>query len=135
MRRETVESTELEVCDVCEGLWVDWFDGEVIAVAIEAEAARLDRGTPPPSRPRTPTTGSGACPRCRRALVAELYRFADAKEDDLITGVELMRCADCAGAFVPRGSAHLLLDRQRATRSVTAWEALAAFVRQLWIRS
>ena len=99
-----------------------------------AEAARVERGTPLPGRPSRPPTGSGACPRCTRPLVAELYRFADASEDDLITGVEVLRCAECAGAFVPRGSAHLLLERVRETRTQSPTEALRALVRQLFGR-
>jgi Zn-finger nucleic acid-binding protein len=134
MRRETTTSAEVEVCDACEGLWVDWFDGAVSTVAMEAEAARLERGTPPPSRPAQPTTGSRTCPRCQRALVGELLRFSDAKYDDLIDGVELLRCADCAGAFVPRGSAHLLLDRAREGPRATLWEAVVAILRRLWSR-
>lgn len=135
MRREIMRSAELEVCDACEGLWVDWFDGDVSTVAVEAEAARLDRGTPLPSRPSSPTTGSRACPRCQHPLVPELYRFSDAKHDDLIGGVDVLRCADCAGAFVPRGSAHLLLDRAREERTHSPWEALLALLQRLWIRS
>ncbi|MEA2751329.1 MAG: hypothetical protein QOI41_5472 [Myxococcales bacterium] len=132
MRRELTTTAELEVCDACEGLWVDWFDGEVSTIAVEAEARRVERGAPPPSWPSKPTSGSPACPRCRRALVGELYRFSDAKHDDLIAGVELLRCADCAGAFVPRGSAHLLLDRAREARTQTPWEALLALLRRLF---
>lgn len=131
MRREATTSAEVEVCDACEGLWVGWFDGEVHTLAIEAEAARLDRGTPPPSRPTEPTSGSRTCPRCSRPLALELYRFADAKDDDLITGVEVLRCADCAGAFVPRGSAHLLLDRVREGRGLSIWEVVTAFLRRV----
>ena len=130
MRREALTSAELEVCDACEGVWVDWFDGDVSTIAVEAEAARLDRGTPLPSRPSSPTSGSRTCPRCQHALVPELYRFSDAKHDDLIGGVELLRCADCAGAFVPRGSAHLLLDRAREERTQSPWEALLALLRR-----
>lgn len=134
MRRESLGTTEVDVCDACEGLWVDWFDGEVGAVAVEAEAARLDRGTPPPSRPRASASGPRTCPRCRRALVAELHRFSDARESELIDGVDLLRCADCAGAFVPRGSAHLLLDRAREGGTQSVWEALLALLRRVWIR-
>ena len=134
MRREATTTAALEVCDACEGLWVAWFDGEVHTLAAEVEAARLDRGTPPPSRPSEPTSGSRTCPQCARPLVAELYRFADAKDGDLITGVEVLRCADCAGAFVPRGSAHLLLDRVRAEPNLTLWEVVVAFVRRIWGR-
>ena len=134
MRREATTTAALEVCDACEGLWVAWFDGEVHTLAAEAEAARLDRGTPLPSRPTEPTSGSRACPQCARPLVPELYRFADAKGDDLIAGVEVLRCADCAGAFVPRGSAHLLLDRAREQRALTLWEAVLAIVSRIWGR-
>ena len=131
MRREATTSAEVEVCDACEGLWVGWFDGEVHTLAVEAETARLDRGTPPPSRPTEPASGSRTCPQCSRPLALELYRFADAKDDDLITGVEVLRCADCAGAFVPRGSAHLLLDRVREGRPAGLWEALRALLQRL----
>jgi hypothetical protein len=113
---------------------VGWFDGEVHTLAVEAEVARLDRGTPPPSRPTEPTTGSRACPQCARPLTNELYRFGDAKDDDFITGVEVLRCAECAGAFVPWGSAHLLLDRVRETRPPSLGEALRALLQGLWNR-
>lgn len=132
MRSEAVPSAEVDVCDTCGGLWVDWFDGEVHTLAAEAEAARVDRGTPPPGMlGEPPKGGTSSCPRCMRALTSELYRFKDASEDELLTGVELLRCAECAGSFVPRASAHLLLDRVREPRSVTLWEALVALLRRL----
>jgi Zn-finger nucleic acid-binding protein len=134
MRHEITTSGEVEACDACEGLWIDWFDGDENAVAVEAEAARLDRGTPPPSRPKAPTSGSRTCPRCSRALVPELYRFRDATDDELVTGVELLRCAECAGAFVPRGSAHLLLDREREAKTQSPWQALASLLRRVFDR-
>ncbi len=130
MRREITPSAELEVCDACEGLWIDWFDGEVSTVAVEAEAARVDRGTPLPKRISGEIAGSRACPRCHHSLAPELYRFTDAKHDDPIGGVEVLRCADCAGAFVPRASAHLLLDRARQERRWTTWEAIVALLRR-----
>ena len=43
MRASATNSAELEVCDACEGVWIDWSEGEVHAVAAEHEAARLDR--------------------------------------------------------------------------------------------
>ena len=131
MRCESVPSAEIDVCDACGGLWVDWFDGEVHTLAAEAEAARVDRGTPLPGIAAQPRGGSGACPRCLRALSPELYRFADASEDELVSGVELFRCSECAGSFVPRGSAHLLLDRVREPRAATLSEALVALLRRL----
>ncbi|MCW5835934.1 MAG: zf-TFIIB domain-containing protein, partial [Labilithrix sp.] len=74
---------------------------------------------------------SSACPRCARPLEVELSRFTDATERELITGVELLRCPECAGRFVPRSSAHLLLDRVREPRAVTLWEALVGVIRRL----
>ena len=134
MRTEPTSTAEPHVCDACEGLWVDWFDGEVHAIAVEQEAARVERGTAPPSRPSQPPTGSGACPHCTRTLVAELNRFTDVTDDELITGVEVLRCPECAGAFVPRGSAHLLLERVRETRTQSPTQALRGLVRQLFGR-
>jgi len=134
MRVEPVPSAEVDVCDACEGLWIDWFDGEIQTLAVEAEAARSDRVTPPtPLAPPVPggTGGAPMCPRCQRGLTTELYRFSDALEGELVAGVELLRCPECAGSFVPRAAAHLLLDRVREPRAMTLWEALVAAVRRL----
>lgn len=130
MRCEAVPSAEIDVCDACGGLWVDWFDGEVHTVAAEAEAARAGRADAPPLG-HARAGGSSACPRCARPLEVELSRFTDATERELITGVELLRCPECAGSFVPRSSAHLLLDRVREPRAVTLWEALVGVIRRL----
>ncbi len=133
MRCESVPSAEVDVCDTCGGLWVDWFDGDVHTLAAETEAARVDRGTPPPGMldERIPEGGTPSCPRCMRELTSELYRFPDAADDELVAGVELLRCGECAGSFVPRASAHLLLDRVREPRSATLWEAFVALLRRL----
>lgn len=129
MRAEPVPSAEVDVCDACGGLWIDWFDGDVSTLAAEAEAARVDRGTPIPSGP--PVGGSGICPRCVRQLVADDYKFPDAQEGELIDHVELLRCTECAGSFVSRSSAHLLLDRTQSPRSVGLWHALVEYLKQL----
>jgi Zn-finger nucleic acid-binding protein len=134
MRCEAVPSAEVDVCDACGGLWIDWFDGEVHTVAAEAEAAREGGGWGAVSMSRAssvPGAGSGACPRCHQALRPEQYRFTDAKNEELVSGVELFRCSDCAGCFVPRPSAHLLLDRAREPPAVTLWEALVAIMKRL----
>ena len=133
MRCEAVPSAEIDVCDSCGGLWVDWFDGEVRTLAVEAEAARVDRGLPPPGVVVDARRGGGssACPRCLRTLTPELHRFDDASERELVSGVELLRCTECAGSFVPRASAHLLLDRVREPRAMTLWEALVAVLKRL----
>jgi Zn-finger nucleic acid-binding protein len=117
------------LCDRCEGLWLDWFDGEVHVIAASQEAARVERGTPLPQRSSLPPLGSAPCPRCTMPLGVELYRFPDATDDELITGVELLRCPECAGAFVPRGSAHLLLQREREPRTQSPMTAILALVR------
>lgn len=132
MREEPIEvdgtNPHIDVCDACGGLWLDWFDGEVQALAASAEAVRLERGSMPP-RSRPPA--QAACPRCQRALEADTYRFPDASEGELLPDVELLRCPECIGCFVPRASAYLLLDRTRSPRAPTAWEALVRWLTQI----
>jgi Zn-finger nucleic acid-binding protein len=127
MRCQSVPSAEIDVCDACDGLWVDWFDGEIHTVAAEV-AARRELGARTHRSSRAPI---GTCPRCRQALRAELHRFPDAREGELVDGVELYRCPECAGSFVPRGSAHLLLDRALEPPAVTLWEAFVAVLKRL----
>lgn len=130
MRCEAVPSAEVDVCDSCGGLWVDWFDGNVETLALEAEALRERRGEPV-SRSSGRSGGAGTCPRCLRALGAQLHRFSDALPNEFLPGVELLRCPECAGSFVPRSSAHLLLDRVREPRVVGLGEALVALLKRL----
>jgi Zn-finger nucleic acid-binding protein len=137
MRQEPVPSAEVDVCDACGGLWIDWFDGDIPTLAAEAEAARVDREsallTPIPRGPAI--HGGGTCPRCMRALAADTFRFPDADPNELIDHVELLRCAECAGSFVPRASAHLLLDRAKEpSRSVSIWAALVELLKRLVAR-
>ena len=96
----------IDVCPECAGVWADWFDGELAAIAREAPALR-SRG---PSRSGTP-----ACPRCQRPL-----------EGEPIPGpgdYGLFRCAECVGAFVPRGSFEALIAA--ATPAPVAPEPIA----------
>lgn len=116
---------EVNLCDACGGLWVDWFDGVVHALAAEVEAQRR------PSGPPVPPAGAGECPRCRRALAAEAYRFPDATPGELVADVELLRCPECAGSFVPRSSAYLLLDRSRSPRAPTWRESVLLVLQRL----
>jgi Zn-finger nucleic acid-binding protein len=135
MRTELTSTAEVDACDGCGGLWLDWFDGEVSTIAVEAEAARVERGAPPPGMLAPPRrSGSRACPRCGIPLEVELRRFADATADELVQDVELLRCGECAGAFVPRGSAHLLLDRATHGRAPSLREALGAVLRRVLAR-
>ncbi|MDF2697730.1 MAG: hypothetical protein K0S65_6113 [Labilithrix sp.] len=134
MRCEAVPSAEIDVCDVCGGLWVDWFDGEVHTLAAEAEAARAERGERPPigvNAAGSSSSASRSCPRCHHGLGLELHRFHDARDDELVNGVELFRCPECAGSFVPRPSVRLLLDRVSEPPVVTLWEAFVALLRRL----
>jgi len=48
--------------------------------------------------------------------------------------VELYRCSDCAGAFGPRGSAHLLLDRVKEGPPMTLWEVVVTWLRRVFAR-
>lgn len=130
MRAEIVPSAEVDVCGACGGVWIDWFDGAIDTLAVEAESALVERGTPPPGIAKTvPERGTRACPRCQRALVPDMHRFVDARDDELVTGVELLRCSECVGSFVPRPSAHLLFDRAREARAPTLVAAVIALVR------
>jgi Zn-finger nucleic acid-binding protein len=134
MRGEHTSRAEVDVCDACGGMWVDWFDGDVRAIAVEAETARVERGTPLPPPLGAQPPAPKHCPRCSQVLSAELYRFADARDDELVAGVEVYRCPECAGAFVPRGSAHLLLDRVKEGPPMTLWEVVAAWLRRVFQR-
>jgi Zn-finger nucleic acid-binding protein len=119
MRQLSLEKAGAEVdsCEGCGGLWVDWFDGEVRAVATETLLAR-DAIAPTDianeggaSSLRNEPIAVGACPRCARQLVSERFTV---RVDELIRaktpaiGVELLRCEDCMGAFVSRTSAEVL---------------------------
>lgn len=129
MRAESVPSAEVDVCDACGGLWIDWFDGDVPTLAAEAEAVRVERGTPVP--PVAGSSAHGLCPRCVRALAPDVYRFPDTQAGDLIPHVDLLRCEECAGSFVSRPSAHLILDRANSPRTVGLWQAIVELLRRL----
>lgn len=129
MRAEHVPSAEVDVCDACGGLWIDWFDGDVPTLAAETEAVRAERGTPVPPLGEKGTRG--VCPRCVRALSPDLYRFPDMQAGDLIEHVDILRCEECAGSFVSRSSAHLILDRAMSPRTVGLWQALIELLQRL----
>ncbi|HEY8072911.1 MAG TPA: hypothetical protein VIF62_02345, partial [Labilithrix sp.] len=134
---ELTPSAEVDVCDACGGMWVDWFDGDVHTLAVETEIARRasDPGAVPLALGEKPEPKT--CPRCSQMLSAELHRFADARdhEAELVAGVEVYRCSECAGAFVPRGSAHLLLDRVTEGPPMTLWEVVVAWLRRVFQRA
>lgn len=122
MRQLRLEKPDAEVdlCDACGGLWIDWFDGEVRTVATATLKAS---DSAQPSRPEAPSSRNepaavGACPRCTRQLVAERYAItaevASRRVEGKVslipaaTGAELMRCEECMGSFVSRASAEVL---------------------------
>jgi hypothetical protein len=83
----------IDVCPACGGIWVDWFDGELAEMV---RGAPLVKGAGIPAKP-----GRSSCPRCQRPLDAETY---------LESGGDILRCADCAGAFVPRDAARRIAN-------------------------
>jgi Zn-finger nucleic acid-binding protein len=132
MRQLSLEKAEAEVdvCDGCGGLWVDWFDGELRAIATETQSVRSPADVDAGAREENekdeqnerPSTNEGpalgACPRCTRHLVSERYTIQAEVQSARIegrtslvggtTGAELLRCEDCMGSFVSRTSAEVL---------------------------
>lgn len=67
-----------------------------------------------------------------RSLAADIYRFPDAARGELIDHVEILRCEECAGSFVPRPSARLLLDRVSSRpETASVWDGLVQLLRRL----
>jgi Zn-finger nucleic acid-binding protein len=119
---------EVDVCDSCGGLWVDWFDGEVRAIATETlrvsepliETSSGDaKEKDAPKRPsRNEAIAIGACPRCTQQLITERYAITAEVSSARVegrtsvvagkTGAELLRCEECMGSFVTRPNAELL---------------------------
>ena len=124
--REPLEPREvhdavIDVCARCGGIWVDWFDGDLVAMV---------RGAPPVpgATPPDPEVGTAAsCPRCRRPLDRERY---------LESRAEILRCGDCAGAFVPQASVSTLVTlAPQATGPQAAQDPLTrlAVVLRRWL--
>lgn len=121
-----IEDAELDVCGGCGGLWVDWFDGEVRAVALQAISQDYVGRPSDPSSMHNEASAIGACPRCNQQLVDERYvtpvsgsrGSAEGGTRDVLddkdpkkradTGAHLLRCESCAGAFVSRAAAEQL---------------------------
>lgn len=85
MHEREANGVVVEVCPDCSGLWIDWFDGELATVALQT--GPLPRGGPHAER------GTRACPKCRVRLEESRYS---------IDGPVVLRCGECAGAFVSR---------------------------------
>ena len=91
MEARVLAGCTVDVCPSCRGLWVDWFDGELLDVA---------RQTGPLShRPPVAFDPTAApCPRCLRPMTL-----------GSVEGILLVRCAECGGTFVPRAAFEDLL--------------------------
>ena len=112
-------NAEVDVCDACGGMWLDWFDGELRALATETlriSSPDLGAAIAAESRKSSEPEALGACPRDNKMLVAERFVMtADVPRDGHTsrvpgrpTGAELLRCEECMGAFVSRPSAEVL---------------------------
>jgi Zn-finger nucleic acid-binding protein len=123
----SARATTIDVCEACLGAWVDWFDGDLRAVAAEAI---LHAPRPTMDRPsRNEVVAIGACPRCTRQLVPQRYERA--------TGVELLRCEDCMGAFLSRPNAEALSWHEGSEPATqpskpSPWDGLVRSVRKLF---
>lgn len=117
-------NAEVDVCEHCGGMWLDWFDGELRSLARETlRASSPDLNAPASadedSRRSSEPDAIGACPRDGRQLVPESYvmtadvlRDGRPEKSSLVpgkpSGAQLLRCEECMGAFVSRASAEVL---------------------------
>jgi Zn-finger nucleic acid-binding protein len=92
MEERSLADALVDVCPLCKGLWIDWFDGDIVHVAQEAAPLSVAAAAAP--------AGDPSCAECRCQMIFE--RFA--------TGPGLWRCGACAGTFVPRSSFDALLE-------------------------
>ena len=99
MEPRVLSESTVDTCPQCRGLWVDWFDGELVAVVQETAPLSFRSAVAPPR--------DAACPRCARPLASEAFAQS----------VALLRCADCGGCFVPRASFNALLDLDLAAHA------------------
>ncbi len=86
MTERSTDVAHVDVCDSCAGIWIDWFDGGLHAVAVSA--------APLPVGSRATQQGDGTCPLCRQQLVIE--PMPDTQ------GGSVHRCGACHGAWVSR---------------------------------
>ncbi len=109
----------VDLCGRCGGVWIDWEDGDLTALAREV----------PPAQTRViPRGGPGACPRCNRPLTVELF----------LETAEVLRCGECAGAFLPYASigkiaASTPADAREAPGEASVW-ARAARALHGWLK-
>jgi Zn-finger nucleic acid-binding protein len=121
MQERMTTQAAVDVCEQCSGMWVEWFDGEMTQVARES-------GGLPEAVPTNNAGGSRTCPSCRVDLTPKRY-------PDPVDGAEVLRCGECAGAFVPRASFEALTSASPAVDTpddIGLLEQLAASLRRLF---
>lgn len=114
-RSLATSEASVDTCHRCGGVWFDWEDGDMTVLA---------REVPPAGAREMPRSGPGACPRCNRALVVEVFQGA----------AEVLRCGDCGGAFVPYPSigkiaASTPADEREAPETKGFWARIVAALR------
>jgi Zn-finger nucleic acid-binding protein len=113
-----VRDAIVDVCGSCGGVWVDWFDGDLV---------QMVRGTPAVPTARLPERpGSFSCPRCQLLLEDERYQDSRA---------EVLRCGECAGVFVPHGSitaVAALVEQRQPEKPLDAFSKLSLTLRR-WL--
>ncbi|CAN5536622.1 hypothetical protein BH09MYX1_BH09MYX1_47340 [soil metagenome] len=112
MAQRVLEGCTIDVCGRCRGLWIDWFDGELLDVT---------RQTGPLSHREPVAIPSDAgCPRCQRAL-------------EWGNPHTLLRCGECGGTFVPRAAFDevlvFALEDTPADEPETAWHRFLRVMR------
>ncbi len=155
MSGESVGDAEVDVCAACGGVWVDWFDGEVREVAERVVRGGVSGRPSDPEAIRAEARAIGACPRCLRQLASERYVAKSVvtgntgpTKTTTETGAVLLRCEECASAFVSRTALEVLAslpadeeppmsEREDGTTRVLEpmpWERLLALVKGLFSR-
>jgi Zn-finger nucleic acid-binding protein len=83
MEERVFDAAHVDVCPMCKGAWIEWFDGDI---------AQIAQSMPPSSRASvTLPPGLRPCPTCQRVL-----------SEEVVFGASVLRCGECAGAFVTR---------------------------------
>jgi Zn-finger nucleic acid-binding protein len=82
----------IDVCPKCRALWLDWFDGDTLALA--------ELAMPLSRRASGPSPAKALCPRCSLQLDPRTHEAS---------GPVVWRCHECAGTFLPRATVEALL--------------------------
>lgn len=90
------QSTTVDVCESCEGVFVEFFDGESSAIARE-----LVENRPPRAASVTSSPASVTCPEC--AIVMHTVSY-------LGDGPSIERCGGCASLFMKRNELEAMAE-------------------------